>query len=107
MKILITRYGSVLLRGVLVGSILALHFILGHRHRRVDVMAEFSQVKVVEFLVEVLQLNTVRVEVPPMLEVDKGATVMLSQGKLSRRPQMLLLHVSTPYVINLRLCCLI
>ena len=70
-------------------------------------MVEFSQVEVIEFLVVVLQLNRVGVEVPPRMEVDEEATAMLSPGDLSRRPPMLLFQVSSQYVIDLRLCCLI
>ena len=61
----------------------------------------------IEFLVMVLQLSRVGVEVPPTLEVDEEATAMLSRGDLRRRRLMLLLQVSSQYVIDLRLCCLI
>jgi len=90
-----------------VGLGLILHSRLDHQHHRVEVVAEFNQVEVIEFLVMVLQLRRVRVEVPPMLEVDEEATAMLSRGDLRRRRLMLLLQVSSQYVIDLRLCCLI
>ena len=61
----------------------------------------------VEFLVVVLQLNRLRVEVPPRMEADEEATAMFSPGDLRRRPPMLLLQVSSQYAIDLRLCCLI
>ena len=70
-------------------------------------MEELSQVEVVEFLVKVLQLSRVGVEVPPRLEVDEGATVMLSLGDPRRRPLMLLLYVSSSYSIDLSLRYLI
>ena len=78
-----------------------------HQHHRVDVVEEFSQVEVIEYLVMVLQLSRVGVEVPPRLEVDEEVTAMLSREDLRRRHLMLLLQVSSQYVINLRLCCLI
>ena len=90
-----------------MGLDLILHARLDHQHHRVEVVAEFSQVEVIEFLVVVLQLNRVGVEVPPRMEVDEEATAMLSPGDLRRRPLMLLLSVSSLYAIDLRLCCLI
>ena len=84
-----------------------LHSRLDHQHHRVEVVAEFSQVEVIEFLVVVLQLSRVGVEVQPRMEVDEEATAMLSPGDLRRRPMMLLLQVSSQYAIDLRLCCLI
>ena len=78
-----------------MGLDLILHSKLGHQHRRVEVVAKFSQVEVIEFLVMVLQLSRVGVEVPPRMEVDKEATAMLSLGDLRRRPLMLLLQVSS------------
>ena len=86
---------------------LILHSRLDHQLHRVEVVAEFSQVEVTEFLVVVLQLSRVGVEVPPRLEVDEEPTAMLSLGDLRRRPLMLLLQVSSQYAIDLRLCCLI
>ena len=70
-----------------------LHSRLDHQHHRVEVVAEFSQVEVIEFLVVVLQLSRVGVEVPPRLEEDEEPTVMLSPRDLRRRPLMLLLQV--------------
>ena len=58
----------------------------------VEVMAEFIQVEVIEFLVVVQPL-----------EVDEGATVMLFQGDLKRRPMMLSLQISSQYVVDLGL----
>ena len=78
-----------------MGLDLILHFRLGHQHHTLEVVAEISQVEVIEFLVVVLQLSRVRVEVPPRLEVDEEATAMLSPGDLRRRPLMLLLQVSS------------
>ena len=49
-----------------------LHSRLDHQHHRVEVVEEFSQVEVIEFLVVVLQLSIVGVEVPPRLEVDRS-----------------------------------
>ena len=54
------------------------HSRLDHQHHRVEVVVEFSQVKVIEFLVVVLQLSRVGVEVPPRMEMDEEATAMLS-----------------------------
>ena len=65
-----------------MGLDLILHSRLDHQHQRVEVVEEFSQVEVQEFLVVVLQLNKVGVEVPPRLEVDEEATAMLSPGDL-------------------------
>ena len=90
-EIPIIKCGSVLLKGVVVGLNLILHSRLGHQHHRVEVVAEFSQVEVKEFLVVVLQLSRVGVEVPPSLEVDKEDTASLSRGDLRRRPLVLLL----------------
>ena len=90
-----------------MGLYLILHSRLDHQLHRVEVVAEFSQVEVTEFLVVVLQLSRVGVEVPPRLEVDEEATAMLSREDLRRRPLMLLLQVSSQYTIDLRLCCLI
>ena len=90
-----------------MGLELILHSRLDHQHHRVEVVVEFSQVEVIEFLVLVLQLNRVGVEVPPRMKVDEEATAMLSPGDLRRRPLMLLLQVSSQYDIDLRLCCLI
>ena len=89
-----------------MGLDLILHSRLDHQHHKIDVVAEFSQVEVIEFLVVVLQLSRVGVDVPPRMEVDEEATAMLSPGDLRRRPLMLLLQVSSQYAINLRLCCL-
>ena len=86
---------------------LILHSRLDHQLHRVEVVAEFSQVEVTEFLVVVLQLSRVGVEVPPWLEVDEKAPTMLSWGDIRRRPLMLLLQVSSQYAIDLLLCCLI
>ena len=61
-----------------MGFDLILHSRLDHQHHRVEVVAEFSQVEVIEFLVVVLQLSRVGVEVPPRMEVDEEATAMLS-----------------------------
>ena len=61
---------------------LILHSRLDHQLHRVEVVAEFSQVEVTEFLVVVLQLSRVGVEVPPRMEVDEQATAMLSPGDL-------------------------
>ena len=72
-----------------------LHSRLDHQHHRVEVVAEFSQVEVIEFLVVVLQLNRVGVKVPPRLEVDEEPTAMLSPRDLRRRPVMVLLQVSS------------
>ena len=69
-----------------MGLDLILHSRLDHQHHRVEVVAEFSQVEVIEFLVVVLQLNRVGVEVPPKLVVDEEAIAILSQGYLRRRP---------------------
>ena len=77
------------------GIDLILHFRLDHQNHKVEVVAEFTQVEVIEFLVVVLQLSRVGVEVPPRLEVDEEATAMLSPGDLRRRPLMLLLQVSS------------
>ena len=60
-----------------MGLDLILHSRLDHQHHRVEVVAEFSQVEVIEFLVVVLQLSRVGVEVPPRLEVHEGGIVML------------------------------
>ena len=90
-----------------MGLNLILHSRLDHQHNRVEVVAEFSQAEVIEFLVVVLQLTRVGVEVPPRLEVDEEPTVMLSPGDLRQRPLMLLLQVSSQYAIDLLLCCLI
>ena len=90
-----------------MGLDLILHSRLDHQHYRVEVVAEFSQVEVIQFLVVVLQLSRVGVEVPPMMKVDEEATATLSPGDLRRRPLMLLLQVSSQYAIDLRLCCLI
>ena len=92
--------------GVL-GLDLIFHFRLDQKHHKVEVVAEFSQVEVIEFLVMVLQLRRVGVEVPPRMEVDEEATDMLFLGDLRRRPLRLLLQVSSQYAIDLRLCCLI
>ena len=81
-------------RGV-VGLDLILHSRLDHQHHRVEVVAEFSQVELIEFLVVVLQLSRVGVQVPPRMEVDKEATAMISPGDLRQRPLMLLLQVSS------------
>ena len=78
-----------------MGLDLILHSRLDHQHHRVEVVAEFSQVEVIEFLVVVLQLSRVGVKVPPRLEVDEEPTAMLSPGDLRRRPPMLLLQVSS------------
>ena len=86
----------------MVGLDLILHSRLDHQHQRVEVVEEFSQVEVQEFLVVVLQLNKVGVEVPPRLKVDEEPTAMLSWGDRRRRPLML-----SQYAIDLRLCCLI
>ena len=90
-----------------MGLDLILHSRLDHQLHKVEVVAEFSHLEVIEFLVVVLQLNRVGVKVPPRLEVDEEATAMLSREDLRRRPLMLLLQVSSQYVINPRLCCLI
>ena len=90
-----------------MGLDLILHSRLDHQHNMVEVVAEFSQVEVIEFLVVVLQLSRVGVDVPPRMEVDEEATAMLSPGDLRRRPLMLLLQVLSQYSIDLRLCCLI
>ena len=90
-----------------MGLDLILHSRLDHQHHRVEVVAEFSQVEVIEFLVVVLQLSKVGVEVPPKLEVDEEVTSMLFRGDLRQRPLMLLLQVSSLYAIDLHLCCLI
>ena len=90
-----------------MGLDLILHSTLDHQPHRVEVVAQFSQGGVIEFLIVVLQLSRVGVEVPPRLEVDEEATAMLSRGVLRRRPPMLLLQVSSQYVIDLRLCCFI
>ena len=58
-------------------------------------MAEFNEVKIIEFLVVVMQLSTVGVEVLPRLEVDEDPTAMLSPEDLRLRPLMLLLQVSS------------
>ena len=79
----------------MVGLDLILHFRLDHQHHRVEGVAEFSKVEVIEFLVVVLQLNRVGVKVPPGMEVDEEATAMLSPGDLRRRTLMLLLRVSS------------
>ena len=42
-----------------MGLELILHSRLDHQHHRVEVVAEFNQVKVIEFLVVVLQLSRV------------------------------------------------
>ena len=86
---------------------LILHSILDHQLHKVEVVAEFSQVEVIEFLVVMFQLSRVWVEVPPRMEVDEEATAMLSSGDLRQRPPMLLLQVSSQYAIDLRRCCLI
>ena len=106
-EIAIIKCGSLLHKGVVVGLDLILHSRLHHQHHRVEVVAEFGQVEVIEFLVVVLQLSRVGVEVPPRIEVDEEATAMLSSGDLRRRPLMLLLQVSSQYAIDLRLCFLI
>ena len=90
-----------------MGLDLILHSRLDHQHHRVEVVAEFSQAEVIEFLVVVLQLSRVGAEVPPRMEADEEATAMLSPGDLRRRPPMLLLQVSSQYAIDLCLCCLI
>ena len=69
-----------------MGLDLILHFRLDHLHHRVEVVAEFSQVEVIGFLVVVLQLSRVRLEIQPRLEVDEEATAILSPGDLRRRP---------------------
>ena len=61
-----------------MGLELILHSRLDHQHHRVEVVVEFSQVEVIEFLVVVLQLSRVGVEVPPTLEVNEEPTAMLS-----------------------------
>ena len=78
-----------------MGLELILHSRLDHQHHRVEVVAMFSQVEVIEFLVVVLQLSRVGLEVPPRLEVDEEATSMLSWGYMRGRPLMLLLTVSS------------
>ena len=60
-----------------MGFDLILHFRLDDQHHRVEAVADFSQVEVIDFLVVVLQLSKVGVEVPPRLKVNEGATVML------------------------------
>ncbi|XP_027769570.1 uncharacterized protein LOC114075279 [Solanum pennellii] len=70
-------------------------FQLEHQLHRVEVVAEFSQVEVIEFLVVVLKLNKMGVEVPHRLEVDEEPTAMLSPGDLRRRPLMLFLQTVT------------
>ena len=69
------------------GLDLILHSRLDHQHHRVEVVAEFSQVEVIEFLV------VVGVEVSRRMEVDEETTAMLSPEDLRRRPLMLLLQV--------------
>ena len=91
----------------MVGLDLILLSILDYQHHKVEVVEEFNQVEVIDIVVVMLQLTKVGVEVPPTLEVDDEATVMLSRGYLRRRPLMLLLQVSSQYAIHLRLCCLI
>ena len=79
----------------MVGLDLILHSKLGHQHHRVEVVEEFSQVEVIEFLVVVLQLSRIGERVPPRLEVDEKATAMLSLGDPRRKPLMLLLQESS------------
>ena len=68
----------------MLGLDLILYSRLDHQHHRVEVVVEFSQAGVIEFLVVVLQLSRVGVEVPPRLEVDEEPTAMLSPGDLRR-----------------------
>ena len=68
-----------------MGLDLIYHSRLDHQHHRVEVVAEFSQVEVIEFLVVVFQLSRVGVEVPSRMEVDEESTAMLSPGDLRRR----------------------
>ena len=86
-----------------MGLDLILLSILDYQHHKVEVVEEFNQVEVIDIVVVMLQLTKVGVEVPPRMEVDEEATAMLSPGDLRRRPPMLLLHVSSQYVIDLRL----
>ena len=74
-----------------MGLDLILYSRLDHQHDTVEVVAEFSQVEVIEFLVVVLQLSRVGVEVPPRMEVEEEAPAMLSPGDMRRRSLKLLL----------------